>query len=151
MRYITGGTPWSDDLIQAFVDRQVQTYRDRGFCRWKVLEKPARRLIGFCGVGFWREGLEPEIGWWFKRRCWGHGLATEAATAALRDVFERVTLDRVISVAMPANTASTRIMQKLGLEFDREFENQGTRLVQFAITRAQHAARFPRQAASGNG
>ena len=40
MRYITGGRPWSDEEIQAFVDRQVQLYAERGFCRWKLRIKP---------------------------------------------------------------------------------------------------------------
>jgi hypothetical protein len=67
MRNITGGVPWTDDQIRAFVDRQVRLYAERGFCRWKLLGKPALETIGFCGVGVWRDGLEPEIGWWLAR------------------------------------------------------------------------------------
>jgi len=51
MRYITGGAAWSDERIQSFVGRQMELYRTRGFCRWKVMRKPDRNLIGFCGVG----------------------------------------------------------------------------------------------------
>ena len=92
-------------------------------------------MIGFCGVGQWRDGLEPEIGWWLARRCWGRGLATEAARIALRDAFERVRLDRLVSIAMPANIASIRIMEKLGLKFECEFESDGVRLLRYAISR----------------
>ena len=92
MRYITGGVPWTDEQIQAFVGRQLKVYRERGFCRWKLIEKATGELIGFCGVGFWMDSTEPEIGWWLARRWWGRGLATEAAVAALRDAFERVEL-----------------------------------------------------------
>jgi [ribosomal protein S5]-alanine N-acetyltransferase len=141
MRYITGGVPWTDDQIRNFVDRQVKLYSERGFCRWKLLDKTTGELIGFCGVGFWREAPDPEIGWWLARRYWGRGLATEAAQTALRDAFERVRLERIISVAMPENTASIRIMQKLGLEFDCEFENEGVRLVRYAIGRSQYFSR----------
>ena len=139
MRHITGGAPWSDDQIRSFVNRQVQCYLERGFCRWKLVEKPTGDLIGFCGVGFWRDALDPEIGWWLARPYWGKGLATEAATVALRDVFERVKLDRVISVARPANLASTRIMEKLGLQFETEFESEGIHLMRYAIDRGQYA------------
>ena len=140
MRYITGGVPWSDEQIRSFVDRQIELYRTQGFCRWKLLEKPDRNLIGFCGVGFWHDTKEPEIGWWLARPCWGRGLATEAAVPALRYAFERVRLSRIVSIAMPENIASTRIMQKLGLEFDSEFENEGVRLVKYAIDRAAQYA-----------
>jgi RimJ/RimL family protein N-acetyltransferase len=132
MRYITGGVPWSDQQVRGFVDRQVKLYSERGFCRWKLMEAGGSEPIGFCGVGFWRDGLEPEIGWWLARRYWGRGLATEAARCALRDAFERVRLARVISVAEVGNTASRRIMEKLGLEFEREFASEGVRLAQYA-------------------
>ena len=137
MRYITGGVGWTDEQIQAFVGRQLKVYRERGFCRWKLFEKASGESIGFCGVGFWKDSTEPEIGWWLARRWWGRGLATEAAVAALGDAFDRVGLDRLISVAERENRASIRIMQKLGLGFEREFEAEGCRLVQYAIDRAQ--------------
>jgi len=141
MRYITGGTPWTDDQIRNFVDRQVKLFSERGFCRWKLLAKAAEEVIGFCGVGFWRDTLDPEIGWWLARRYWGCGLATEAAVAAMRDAFERAGLERVISVALPENMGSIRIMEKLGLKLECEFENEGVRLVRYAIGRLEYFSR----------
>jgi len=138
MRYITGGVPWTDERIQSFVNRQVELFSERGFCRWKLLLKPAQEIIGFCGVGFWGDGPEPEIGWWLARPHWGHGFATEAARIVLRDALERVGLDRIISIARPANIASTRIMEKLGLKLECEFEKDGVRLVRYAISRPRN-------------
>jgi [ribosomal protein S5]-alanine N-acetyltransferase len=135
MRYITGGVPWTDDRIQSFVNRQVELFSERGFCRWKLLLKPAQELIGFCGVGFWRNAPDPEIGWWLARQHWGRGLGTEAALVALRDVFERIGLARIISIARPANVTSTRIMEKLGMKLECEFEEERVRLVRYAIDR----------------
>ena len=133
MRYITGGIPWTDEQIQNFVYRQMSLYAERGFCRWKIVEISTGDLIGFCGPGKWRDAEDPEIGWWLARHCWGRGLATEAARAALQDALERVRLTRIISVARPGNTASIGIMKKLGLEFDAEFESDGIRLVRYMI------------------
>jgi RimJ/RimL family protein N-acetyltransferase len=141
MRYITGGVPWTDEKIQAFVERQVKLYRERGFCRWKLIEKASGELIGFCGVGFWKDSMDPEIGCWLGRRWWGRGLAVEAAVAALADAFERAGLDRVIAVAERRNRASIRIMQQLGFEFDHEFEAEGCKLVQYVMDRGGAAKR----------
>jgi RimJ/RimL family protein N-acetyltransferase len=149
MRYITGGVAWTDEQIRSFVDRQVKLYLGRGFCRWKLVEKASEELIGFCGVGFWMDSTAPEIGWWLARHWWGRGLATEAATAALGDAFGRVGLRRLISVAERENRASIRIMQKLGLTFEREFEAEGCELVQYAMERAQWAGQ--RRASEGCG
>jgi len=141
MRYITGGAAWTEDKIQSFVDSQMETYRTREFCRWKLLLKPDMNLVGFCGANFWRDAPDPEIGWWLARAYWGRGLAIEAAVPALGDLFERVRLGRVISVAMPDNHASIRIMQKLGLAFDCEFENGGVHLVRYALDLEHYVAR----------
>lgn len=146
MRYITGGVPWTDEQIRNFVERQMTIYADRGFCRWKLVSKVDKTLIGFCGVGFWRDQPDPEIGWWLARDRWGMGLATEAAQIALKDAFQRVRLPRIISVAMPDNVASRRVMHKLGLHFDCEFENGGVSVVRYAIGIEEYESR--RQAAS---
>jgi ribosomal-protein-alanine N-acetyltransferase len=138
MRFITGGVPWTDEQIMSFVDRQVALYSERGFCRWKIIEKQSGDLAGFCGPGFFRDLADPEIGWWLARRYWGLGLATEAARAALHDALERVQLNRLISVARPGNVASIRIMQKLGLNFECEFELDGIHLVRYAIFRSEY-------------
>lgn len=133
MRYITGGIPWTADQIRNFVNRQIALYSVRGFCRWKLLTKSAGEMIGFCGVGYWRDYPDPEIGWWLARSHWGQGLATEAARSAFNDAVRRVRLPRIVSVARPENIASIRIMQKLGLHFESEFENEGLRLVRYAL------------------
>jgi RimJ/RimL family protein N-acetyltransferase len=140
MRYITGGVPWSDDRIRAFVESQVNLRAERGYCRWRLLAKPALEMIGFCGVGSWRDAPEPEIGWWLARGYWGRGLATEAARCALQDALGRAGLERIISVAMRGNTASIRVMEKLGLRWEREFESEGVRLVQYGIENVRSRA-----------
>jgi ribosomal-protein-alanine N-acetyltransferase len=133
MRHITGGIPWSDEQIQNFVYRQIILYSERGFCRWKLLAASSGELIGFCGLGIWRDAPDPEIGWWLARSHWGRGLATEAARAALSHGLEHIA--RIISIARPENTASIGIMKKIGLRFDAQFENDGIQLVRYAVDR----------------
>ena len=131
MRYITGGTAWTDEQIQNFVYRQIILLSERGFCRWKLVEPSTGELIGFCGPGIWRDAPDPEIGWWLARSHWDRGLATEAAHAALQDALERVGLERIISIARPDNTASIGVMKKIGLRFDQQFEPDGIKLVRY--------------------
>lgn len=141
MRYITGGTPWTDERIQQFISNQTATFTQHGFCRWKLTVKGREGIAGFCGAGFWRDAPDPEIGWWIERSLWGQGFASEAAPVALRDIFERVRLKRVISVAMPENLASLRIMKKLGLRDEGEFVSEGMTLRRHALTLEEYLNR----------
>ncbi len=140
MRYINDGAPWPDAVVQKFVDRQVEFYAARRYCRWKLLLKDTEEMVGFCGAGM-LEGLpDPEIGWWLAERHWGRGLATEAARAALHDLFTRVKLDRVISVAIPENARSLQIMRKVGLHYQSEGVRKGFPVVIYGIGREEYLA-----------
>ena len=138
MRYITGGDPWTEEQIRNFVDRQINLFTDRGFCRWRLVERATGEFIGFCGAGFWRDYPDAEIGWWLTPSHWGRGLATEAARCALRDAFERVGLERIVSVARVENVRSRRVMEKLGLHPQCEFAHEGVRLVRYEILHAEY-------------
>jgi RimJ/RimL family protein N-acetyltransferase len=59
-------------------------------------------------------GPEAEIGWRLRPRCWGRGIATEAAAAVLRHGFGTLGLPRVVAGIKAANAASLRVAAKLG-------------------------------------
>ena len=104
------------------------------------MPKEGGGLIGFCGLQPLPETDDIEIGWWLARAWWGCGLATEAARAALRDAFARIGLARVVAIAQPANTASIRIMQKLGMRFERMAEPRGIPVAMYALPKTADLA-----------
>lgn len=59
-----------------------------------------------------------EIGWRLQPDCWGRGLATEGARAAIRFGFETLGLEEIVAFTVPANGASLRVMAKLGMRRD---------------------------------
>jgi RimJ/RimL family protein N-acetyltransferase len=56
------------------------------------------------------------LGYNLGRAHWGHGFATEAAAAVLNAAFEHFGLRKVIAHADARNTASVRVMEKLGMK-----------------------------------
>jgi [ribosomal protein S5]-alanine N-acetyltransferase len=56
----------------------------------------------------------PEIGYILHRDYWGRGLATEALTAVIARVFERHPIPAIKADIDPRNTASIRLLQRLG-------------------------------------
>lgn len=99
--------------------------------------KATGALIGFVGLLYsedWPEGEHrTEVGWRLDRSYWGRGLATEGALASLGYGFEKLGLERIISIAHPANAASRRVMEKAGLTFQGETRWRSFDVVWYAI------------------
>lgn len=120
MEFFPHAMPRQDS--DALVER-IQTHFDScGFGLYAV-EIPGRRLLsGFIGliVPRFEAHFTPcvEIGWRLRFEDWGHGFATEGARAVLREAFRHLSLDEVVSMTVPANQRSRRVMEKLGMTHD---------------------------------
>jgi RimJ/RimL family protein N-acetyltransferase len=60
-----------------------------------------------------------EVGWRLDPEAWGHGYATEAATAALEQAFTTLGQAEVISLPQVDNPPSVRVAERLGLQLRR--------------------------------
>ena len=124
MRFIGPGTAWPDERSAFWIGKQVGLQSGHGFCMWAVAEKGSEEFVGCVGLQPMPEdtGLdEVEIGWWVATAHWGKGFATEAARFAHDFAFEQAKLPRIVARAYAANVASIRIMEKLGMTYDRPF------------------------------
>jgi ribosomal-protein-alanine N-acetyltransferase len=83
---------------------------------YAVFLRAEDRLIGQIGFHPWYASRIYEIGWVFHPRFHRQGYATEAAAALLRYGFESLQVHRVIATCQPENTASWRVMEKLGMQ-----------------------------------
>jgi [ribosomal protein S5]-alanine N-acetyltransferase len=135
VRYLGTGEPWPDERVKEFLNRQCENWEKFGICLWKLLPKGRDELIGICGLQHLPEGPDVEIGWWLAPACWGKGFATEAARHALAYGFEVSHLERIVAIAQAANRDSLRVMDKIGMRFEREAMHKGIRVVIYAITR----------------
>lgn len=132
MRYIGNQ---SREKIEQRLRFYISHYEPYGFGVWGVVHKESGALIGWCGLVFLDETPEVEVGYAVAKPYWGQGLMTEAARAALRYGFERAGLERIVAVAMPENTASRRIMEKLGMHYEKNVHHYDHDLVYYAISR----------------
>jgi RimJ/RimL family protein N-acetyltransferase len=73
-------------------------------------------VLGACGVGS-RDGEQPEIGYWLGVAFWGHGYATEAASALIDHAFADLGYDVLVAGARVSNPASRRVLQKCGFQW----------------------------------
>jgi ribosomal-protein-alanine N-acetyltransferase len=89
---------------------------------WPVVEKSCSQLVGHCGL-LPKEvdgHDEFELVYVLAADHWGRGLATEAAIAIRDYALHSLEIERLVSLIDPANAASERVAQKVGLSFERD-------------------------------
>lgn len=112
---------------------QYDQYKKYKMGRFTVLLKETNEYVGWCGLKYHAETNEVDLGYRFKREKWGRGYATEAATACLKYGFETLKLKRIIGRALKENTASIKILEKIGMHFEKEVVLHDAPAVVYAI------------------
>ncbi len=144
MRHMGHGL-WSREESEAQLERFLRHWDEYGFGLWAAEEKETGRLIGRIGLSFHSEWPDdPEVGWLIDSAYWGRGLATEGGAASIRYGFEVLEAPRLVSICVPENLASRRVMEKLGLRLITE-KRHAEHGILLWITRARalvESARF---------
>jgi RimJ/RimL family protein N-acetyltransferase len=106
-------------------------------------------LVGMVGLHRVRPELPcapaVEVGWRLHPDHWGHGYATEAASASLRFGFEEAGLDEIVAFTTTRNVRSQAVMERIGMrrdpggEFDHPSLPEGSPLRRHVLYRARPA------------
>ena len=115
---------WKNDKkAKEFFDFATQFYDDNpNSPDWYVYflsirEKENDKVIGYCGIGapeFNRDLVE--VFYSLTKDKWNNGYATECAKAMLEFGFDEIGLDKIIGYIHPDNSASRRVLEKVGLK-----------------------------------
>lgn len=128
MRYIGSGDTRTREQAAAAILAFESFWEEKGYGLFAVELLGSNQLIGFTGLAepaFLPEIMPAvEVGWRFARQSWGNGYATEAARAVLDFGSAELGIPEIVSIHQVGNDASARIMQKLGMRFDRETIDQ---------------------------
>ncbi|MEN8151731.1 MAG: GNAT family N-acetyltransferase [Planctomycetota bacterium] len=142
-RYTHGGLPTPRRTVEEQVIPKLLAYYDAfdhyGF--WAVEEKTGEETGRFIGWFHFRPFIdaldEIELGYRFRRDAWGKGYATEGSLALVNQGFEVLGVETVVAVAMPENRASIRVMEKIGMAFEKSYrlEDEGIDVVKYRLER----------------
>ena len=98
----------------------MDSYSRHGFGLYLTALKDSGTPIGICGL-VKRETLDDvDIGFAFLPQYAGVGYAYESACAVMAHAKNDIGLKRVIAITNPDNVASIRLLEKLGLAFERK-------------------------------
>lgn len=112
-RFIPGGVR-DEEGSRRRLEELIAHHDRHGVSKWAVMLTNTGQVIGDCGLQFLPSTSYLELGFHCARAYWGHGYATEAATACLQWArIERP--ERVVAIVDPAHVKSQRILNKIGM------------------------------------
>jgi len=118
MRYITGRPDTPEDT-RSMIERVKARWAEFGYSWWAFMRLEDGELVGTgCIQHLGRDPAGPlETGWRLRQDVWGQGYASEAARHMVGWAFATLRPERVCAVCQPENTASSAVMEKLGMTF----------------------------------
>ncbi len=121
MKYMPGVL--SEQETDELIARIRQSFEENGYGRFAVTLKDSGEFIG--SIGLMKTNFDApftpavEIGWRIAHPYWNKGYATEGALAVVMNAFEELDIPEIIAFAPKENAASQRVMDKLGMAYER--------------------------------
>lgn len=113
------GVKTPDDARRYILNGPVASYARYGFGLWLVELKTSNVPIGMCGL-LKRETLtDVDIGFAFLPWYRSQGYALESAAAVMHYGRSVLGLKRMVAIADRDNTGSIRLLEKIGMTFER--------------------------------
>jgi RimJ/RimL family protein N-acetyltransferase len=106
------------DAVKYIENGPVTSYARNGFGLYLVQLKESGESIGMCGL-IKRPALDDvDIGYAYLPKFWSKGYAVEAASA-VKEQAHGLGLKRLVAIVDPANAGSIRVLEKLGMKFEK--------------------------------
>ncbi len=128
-----GGIVDRNEMERRIREDVLGDYSKYGYGRLAVDWKATGEFIGFTGFKYIPEIKKTDLGFRFRKEFWGKGIATESCAACIRLAREKMDLDIVYAFVLPENKASVRVLEKMGLVFTRQFQEDGMTVLEYMI------------------
>ncbi|MGB3653693.1 MAG: GNAT family N-acetyltransferase [Rivularia sp. (in: cyanobacteria)] len=100
----------------------VEHWQKQRYGIWNIVEDETDKIIGYCGLRYLDELNEVELLYGLAKTYWGKGIATKAAKASVSYGFDVANLDRIIALALPDNEPSKKVIEKAGLQYEKQLD-----------------------------
>ncbi len=120
---VPGHHPRDREGVLSQLRLRITKFETNGIGVFLINLKDNEESIGICAVNPYEvEGKsEMELGFRLCLEHWGQGFATEASRAILNYAFREINLEKVVTFAVPQNTASLKVIEKLGFRYSKTF------------------------------
>ena len=128
------GLPISREDTAKSLQSFVEHWQQKKYGVWAIVERGSSQTIGYCGLRYLNQLDEVEVLYGLAKAYWGKGIATKAAKAAVEFGFEIINLDRVIAMALPDNVASIKVINNVGLQYEKQIHMFGLEVLYYSMT-----------------
>ena len=115
-KFICASGKFSKNDIAERLEKEISNDIEYHVQYWPVFELIIDNFIGCCGLRPHKEN-EYEIGFHLRPDFWGKGYAAEAAGAVIRFAFDVLKAEKIFAGHHPQNTASKKLLMKLGFTY----------------------------------
>jgi ribosomal-protein-alanine N-acetyltransferase len=108
-------------------------------CIFNVIKNDTSKFVGYCGFQFCTHMNKVELLYGFLKQFWKKGIGYEVADNLLNFGFSQTNMNEVFAVVNPKNIASEKIIQKIGMKFNKKipWPEQGM-VNQYGITKSEY-------------
>lgn len=125
-RFLCANGIFSADDIAERLKKEIDNNSKYQLQYWPIFEIASGELIGCCGLRPYEKG-KYEIGFHLRPKFWRQGYAVEAANAVIEYAFAVLKAEGLFAGHNPQNTASAKVLRKLGFHYigDKFYEPTG--------------------------
>jgi ribosomal-protein-alanine N-acetyltransferase len=87
--------------------------------KWIIRLKNDGAFVGLVSIAPHHDGEDQEVSYQILPEYWGKGLAFETLTAVLDFAAETLKLESIVAETQASNSASRKLLEKLGFTFER--------------------------------
>jgi RimJ/RimL family protein N-acetyltransferase len=114
-------------------NKLITSYKQHGFGFYNVRKKDDDEAVGMCGI-IKREHLDdPDIGFALLPEYEGNGYAYESASAVMDYAKDTLKFKRLSAITVPFNKSSIKLIEKIGLNFEKMIHENNEHLMLFNI------------------
>jgi [ribosomal protein S5]-alanine N-acetyltransferase len=137
-RFLFDDRRLSPEDTRSRIEASLANFEQHGYGLWLAFARDGGALVGFAGL-LRAEEAPPNLIYGIAPDFWGRGYATEAARAVLDYALTLPGLAKVAADVDEPNTASVRVLEKLGMRRTHGGAEEGSRLIYFEKSAADGA------------
>ena len=110
--------PYTEPDAQDFIAGTQEELLNGSGLRLGIILRESDTLCGGVGLRIEPDHRRAELGYWIGVPHWGKGYATEAARSMVKYGFETLHLHRIFASHFVNNSASARVLRKIGMRHE---------------------------------